>query len=202
MGHTHGIKWTDKLTEDKIYEVMRILDISRMPSTSETELILRDASLSNRIAKTGGFIFWADKLGLDIKNSETQLGHIFEDKAKVLIENRGYKAEQMSCKHPFDILVNSKIRIDVKSARSYKLKGDKCYTVGLNKKYATCDLYLIFILDEDENIEKTFIIPGCDLKLTTMNFGKNSIYNIYLDKWDYLKKYDNFYNNLALIGGR
>ncbi|APC41084.1 hypothetical protein [Clostridium estertheticum] len=199
MGYVHGIRWSDELIENKIYEVMRILDINRMPSASETELILRDSSLSNKIAKTGGFNEWATKLGLNIKKSETQLGHIFEDKAKILIENMGYTAEQMSCKYPFDILANGKISIDVKSSKVYISHGSRVHTVGINKKYATCDLYLIFALDEDENIERTFIIPGCDLRVTSMNFGRDSIYNIYLDRWDLLKKYNDFYNNLASV---
>jgi len=201
MGYTHGFKWTDKLTKDKIYEVMRILSINRMPSASETELITKDASLSNRIAKTGGFVKWADKLGLEIKKSETQLGYKFEDIARELIEDKGYTTKKMGTKYPFDFLINNTIRIDVKSAKAYMSGGSRCHTVGISKKYATCDLYLIFALDEDENIERTFIIPGCDLKVTSMNFGKDSIYNIYLNRWDLFKKYNDFYNNLASTGG-
>lgn len=197
MGYVKGIKWDEILIESKIREVMRVLSIDRMPSASETQLVLKDFSLSNKIAKTGGFNTWAKRLGLGIKNSETKLGQEFEINAMKMIENKGYFTKQMSCKYPFDILVNGKISIDVKSAKAYLSHGQRIHTVGINKKYATCDLYLIFALDENENIERTFIIPGCDLTLTTMNFGKNSIYNVYLDKWDYLKKYDDFYKNLA-----
>jgi len=199
MGYVRGIQWDENLIKNKIYEVMRVLDIDRMPSASETELIMRDHSLSNKIAKTGGFTKWANKLGLQIKESQTQLGCRFEDKASELIENKGYTVEKMSVKYPFDLLINGTIRIDVKSAKAYLVHGSRVHTVGINKKYATCDLYLIFALDEDENIERTFIIPGCDLKVTSMNFGKDSIYNIYLDRWDLIKKYDNFYNNLAVV---
>jgi len=201
MGYAYGFKWTDEIIKNKIYEVMRVLDIDKMPSASETQLILGDFSLSNKIAKTGGFNKWANKLGLEIKRSETQLGQEFEVKAKELFENKGYTVERMSTKYPFDLLVNNTIRVDVKVAKAYMSRGSRCHTVGINKKYATCDLYLIFALDEDENIERTFIIPGCDLRVTSMNFGKDSIYNIYLNRWDLLKKYDNFYNNLASVGG-
>ena len=199
MGYVHGIKWNDKLIEDKIYEVMRVLGINRMPSSSETELILRDSTLSNKLSKTGGFNMWADKLGLEVKKSETQLGHRFEGEARTLIEDLGYTTQQMSVKYPFDLLVNDKISVDVKAAKSYISHGSRVHTVGRNKKYATCDLYLIFALDENEEIERTFIIPGCDLKVTSMNFGKDSVYNIYLNRWDLFKKYNDFYNNLATI---
>jgi len=201
MGYVKGIKWDEDLIENKIHEVMRILGIDRMPSASETELILRDSSLSNKIAKTGGFNTWAKRLMLEIKSSETQLGQEFEVKARKMIEDRGYSTKQMSCKYPFDILVNDKISIDVKSAKVYLSHGSRVHTVGINKKYATCDLYLIFALDESENIERTFIVPGCDIRVTSMNFGENSKYNMYLNKWDLLKKYDDFYNNLDSIGG-
>lgn len=201
MGYTHGLKWTDEIVADKIHEIMSVLDIDRMPSTSETELIMGDSSLPNKIARSGGFAKWANRLGLEAKKSETQMGNVFQSIAKELIENMGYSAGQMSCKCPFDILVNGKIRIDVKSAKAYISKGSRVHTVGINKRIATCDLYLIFALDENENIERTFIIPGCDLRVTSMNFGKDSIYNIYLNKWDLLKKYDDFYNNLTSIGG-
>jgi len=199
MGYVHGIKWNDKLIEDKIYEVMRVLGIDRMPSSSETKLILRDSTLSNKLAKTGGFNMWADKLGLEVKKSETQLGHRFESEARTLIVDLGYTTQRMSVKYPFDLLVNDKISVDVKVAKSYISNGSRVHTVGINKKYATCDLYLIFALDKNENIERTFIIPGCDLKVTSMNFGKDSVYNIYLNRWDLFKKYNDFYNNLATI---
>lgn len=107
----------------------------------------------------------------------------------------------MGVKYPFDFLINNTIRIDVKAAKAYMSRGNRCHTIGINKKYATCDLYLIFALDEVENIERTFIIPGCDLRVTSMNFGKDSKYDKYINRWDLLEKYDNFYNNLALAGG-
>lgn len=197
MGYSHGFKWTNEIIENKIYEVMNILGINRMPSASEIKCILKDSSLSNKIAKTGGFTKWADKLGLKTKKSETQLGNKFENKAKEIIESKGYKVELMNYKYPFDLLVNDAIRIDVKSAKAYLSQGSRCHTVGINKKYATCDLYLIFALDEYENIERTFIMPGCDLRVTSMSFGKDSIYNAYINRWDLFKKYDDFYNNLA-----
>lgn len=77
MGYVRGIRWTNELIENKIHEVMRVLNINRMPSASETQLILKDSSLSNKIAKTGGFTKWANKLEITVKKSETQLGGKF-----------------------------------------------------------------------------------------------------------------------------
>lgn len=116
-----------------------------------------------------------------------------------ILKNKNYSVKRMSTKCHFDLLINECIRIDVKASKPYLLKGSRIHTVGINKKYATCDLYLIFALDEKNNPERTFIIPGCNLKVRTLSFGKNSTYNIYLDKWDLLKIYDEFYSNLQYI---
>jgi len=197
MGYTHGIVWNDRRIKEEIFKVMKALNINRMPSKTEIELVMEETSLVSAMGHRGGIYVWADKLGLEVKRSETQTGKGFEEVAIKLLQDRNYNVQRMTTRYPFDILVNGKISIDVKVAKAYMSRGSRCHTIGINKKYAACDLYLIFALDEDGNIERTFIIPGCDLKITSMNFGKNSIYNIYLDKWDYLKKYDDFYKNLA-----
>lgn len=197
MGYAHGHRWTEDEIAQSILEVTYSLNIDRMPSASEVSAVLGDTSLNNAIRRNGGFYKWANKMGLEVKECETTTGKGYEVIAKNLIENLNYKVEKMSTKYPFDLLVNDKIRIDVKVCSPYISRGSRVHTVGINKKYATCDLYLIFALDEDKNIERTFIIPGCDLRVTSMNFGKDSIYNIYLDRWDLLKKYNDFYNNLA-----
>lgn len=197
MGYSYGTRWNDNLVKKEIYKVMETLNINRMPSAQECEYVFKNARLSSKIAKSGGFYKWADKLGLEIKDCETKTGKGFEVKATDLLEKQGYKVERMSTKYPYDLLINDHVRIDVKTGRAYILKGSRVHTVGINKKYATCDLYLIFALDERDNIEKTFIIPGTELKLTSLNFGANSKYDIYLDRWDLLEKFDKFYKQLA-----
>lgn len=201
MGYAYGHRWTEDEIVRNILKVTSSLSIDRMPSASEMNIVIGDSSLSNAVRRNGGFYKWADKMELEIKNCETTTGKGCEILAKALIENLNYKVKKMSTKYPFDLLVNDKIRIDVKGSNPHISRGSRVHTVGINKKYATCDLYLIFALDEYENIERTFIIPGCDLRVTSMNFGKDSIYNIYLNRWDLFKKYNDFYNNLASLGG-
>ena len=196
MGYTHGKQWTEEEIGENILLVSKVLNINRMPSTSEMGMVLGSSSLPNVVAKSGGFKKWADKLKLDIKISETQTGKGFEELAIKLLEDKGYIVQRMSTKYPFDLLVNECISVDVKAGRPYMSHNSRVHTVGINKKYATCNLYLVFALNEIDQVERTFIIPGCDLKHTSMNFGENSIYNIYVDRWDLIKKYDQFYNNL------
>lgn len=199
MGYVKGIRWSDELMINKIHEVMNALNINRMPSSNECILVTGNLGLSCCIDRHGGFYKIANKLGLKVKNCETTTGKGFEKIAKEMIEDKGYEVERMTTKYPFDLLVNNKVRIDVKSCRPFWANESRMHVIGLNKKYATCDLYLIYALDEEDKPERTFIIPGCDLKITTLSIGKNSKYNIYLNRWDLLKKYNDFYNNLSKI---
>lgn len=199
MGYTHGIKWSFQRMCDEINTVKHILNIDRMPSNSECKLVTGNCALSNAIRRSGGFYWLANHMGLNIKDSETKTGKKFEKLAREILEDKNYKVQDMSVKYPFDLLVNDRIRVDVKVGRPYLSRNSRVHTIGINKKYATCDLYMVFALDEKDKPERTFLIPGCDLRVTSLNFGKDSIYNIYLDRWDLIERYDKFYSGLASV---
>jgi maleate cis-trans isomerase len=195
MGHTHGIRWTDELVKEEIYKIMKALNIKRMPSRSEMKSVRKDDALSNKIAKTGGFRHWAKKLNLTLKECETNIGQDYEKLVKVMIQEKGYEVKSMTTKHPYDLLVNQNIKIDVKVARPYVSKiNSKYHTFNLEKKYPTCDIYVFVCLDEEEYIERILIIPSKYLRQTQLSIGKESIYNKYLDKWGYIDKYKEFYD--------
>ncbi|TDT63401.1 hypothetical protein [Fonticella tunisiensis] len=197
MGYIQGIKWTEEKIEQEIRKVMAALHIYRMPSRSEIKSVLKDNALCNKISRTGGFKYWADRLGLDMKESDTKTGKRYEVEAANMLRARGYEVEQMSIKHPYDLLVNGKIKIDVKVGRPYMLRGEsRVHTFRTEKRHATCDLYLIFALDEHEEIERIFIIPGYELKVVTMCIGRDSKYNKFIGRWDLIEQYDRFYKSL------
>ena len=202
MGYTHGMKWNENTIRIEIKKTMDMLNIEHMPSRTEMKSALLNDALANKIARTGGFPFWANKLNIEEKESETRLGQSYEVKAMGLIEEKGFKIDRMTTKYPFDLLVNNNIKVDVKVGKPGDIRGSRVHTFRTAKKYATCDLYMIFALKEDEEIERLFIIPGSELKVVTLCIGRKSKYDKYINRWDLLKKYDNFYNNLASIGGR
>src|SRR5690606_15825045 len=103
---------------------------------------------------------WAEEIGLELKESETFKGNKWETYVAEVIRGMGFKVEQMTTKHPYDLLVNGAVKIDVKVGTSHKHFGTRCHTFATNKKYATCDLYICIGLDEEENIEKQFVIPS------------------------------------------
>lgn len=197
MGYTHGTHWDDEKIKSEIYKVMNALNITRMPSKTEIELVTGKTSLVSIIGHKGGLYKYAKKLNLEVKRSETQTGKGFEVIAIDMIVNKGYEVKRMTTKYPFDLLVNNNISVDVKAARSYINNGSRVHTVGINKKYSTCDIYIIFLLDKADEIERTLIIPGNELKLTSLNLGKDSKYNKYIDRWDLIERYDKFYKQLA-----
>lgn len=196
MGYTHGTQWNDDKVRQEILRVKEALCIDRMPSRSEIELVTGDSRLTNKISRSGGFRYWARKLGLKIKMSESSLGNAYEKIIADKIKKQGYKVEKMPHKHPYDLLVNDCIKIDVKVAKPYKGTNNSVFhTFNLEKKNPTCDIYIAVALTDEGNIDRIFVIPSKYLPITQLSIGKRSIYNQFIERWDYIKKYDLFYKN-------
>lgn len=189
--------WDEQKVESGILDTMKHLKIDRMPTRSEILNTVNGNPLHCRITKSGGYEYWAKKLGLNVKESESKTGWDAEEIAKISIETSfGYKVEKMSKRHPYDLLVNDFIKVDVKCAKPYILKGSRVHTFGISKKNSTCDLYIIYALDENGKIERTFIIPGHKLNVVTMCIGSKTKYDKYFERWDYFQKYNDFFERL------
>lgn len=183
--------WTDEKIQEEIRSVMEALNLKRMPSRSEIDDYCGDSKLTNAIGKNGGHYNFALRMGIDTKESETKIGDFFERYALAELTEKGYEVERMSLKHPYDILVNGHVKIDVKCSTAYMMHGISIVnTVGLSKDRATCDLYLIYLLDTGGHIDRTLIIPGHEVKMKYLNIGKSSKYNKYIDRWDLIDIYD------------
>lgn len=187
-----------KLSRDEakslIIEVVNELKLNRMPSGNEIRSVFNNYVLHNYISRHGGFRQFAEELNLSIKESETQLGQDYEQIAISILKDKGFKIEKMSTGHPFDLLINNVVKVDVKVARPHMLRGnDRVHTFGINKKYGSCDIYITVALDELDNIEKFLIIPSHHLRVVTLCIGKSSKYDVYDKKFDYIDKYSDFY---------
>jgi len=196
MGYTHGIKWTDEKVKDELEKVIKALNLNRMPSRSEIEKVMQSASLTGHISKTGGFKNWAEKLNLYIKDSETKLGREYETRTAELLKTKGYEVERMSMKHPYDLLVNLNIKIDVKVSNLYRGPKGEFHTFNLEKYNHNCDLF-ICVCVTDEEIKKVLVIPSKFIMgISQLSVGSTSIYDVFKDRYDYIEKYDSFYNKL------
>lgn len=193
------IYWTDEMIATEIKAVMSALNINRMPSNNEIVNVRKSTDLSNIITKRGGFYKWAENLNLPTKESDTKTGSTYELYAMATMISKGFLAERMSFRHPYDLLVNKSIKVDVKVSKAYWLRGSSLVnTVGLGKKFATCDLYLIYLLAESGELDRTLIIPGHEVRHKYLNIGKHSKYNKYVDRWDLFQVYDSLKENLKI----
>lgn len=191
MGYNgKGKKWSDQAIINEIINVTKILNIKYMPSKSEMDLALGNSALSNAINKRGGFKVWANKVNLKMKSSDTKLGDEWEYKIKNVLEEMGYKVDKMSTRHPYDLLINDNIKIDIKVSNLTKYNY---FTFNLSKPYHNCDIFICVCVDENE-ILKTLIIPSKILMgIKQLSVGINSEYDYYNNKYDYIKQYNDFY---------
>lgn len=197
MGYAHGTKWNDEKIIEEIKKVSNVLNLDRMPSKSEIESVSKNSSLTNAIAKRNGFAYWAEKCGLDIKDSETKTGKKYEFITELIISEKCCLCtEQMSTKHPFDLLVGEFVKVDVKAGKKYKYGSTGYYSFNLEKNPATCDIYICHCLSDDDEIIKTFVIPATKLKKTQLSVGEKSMYDKFIDAWHYVNLYDEFYKSI------
>ncbi|MEK4754823.1 hypothetical protein MKX72_20180 [Priestia sp. FSL R5-0597] len=195
------VLWSDQRIEEEVRKCMKVLQIQRMPVASELTGIGRNdlhCALSKSKLKYSG---WAKKLGVSLKSSETTKGNEYEGKVLKLIEVMGLDAKSMSTKHPYDLLVNDCVKIDVKVGTAHHHFGARAHTFALNKKYASCDIYVCVALDEQEKTESCFIIPARDVQIVTLNIGTNSKYNKYKDGWELIPKLVNHFDKAFGVSG-
>lgn len=187
--------WNDGRIETELRKCIKILQLSRMPSAQELTQIGRNdlhCALSKHPKKYRG---WAKELGLPLKSSETEKGNRYEEivMKKINIVSNHLTVNRMTSRHPYDLLLNNCVKVDVKVGTAHYHFGSRAHTFALNKKYATCDIYICVALDEQEKIENIFIIPAAHVQIVTLNIGAESKYNKYKNNWNFLYNFVNQY---------
>ncbi|MEK5038806.1 hypothetical protein [Sporosarcina sp. FSL K6-3457] len=189
--------WTEELIKSELMKSIGILGVDRMPSAEELKSIGRN-DLHCKISKTKKYSGWANELGLGLKNSETTLGHLFEGHIERVMKGLGFKAERMSTKHPYDLLVEGTVKVDVKVANPYLLKGKhRTHTFRLGKVDPTCDIYICVLLDEKGRHERRLVIPSHHVRLPMLNMGTTSKYHVYDEKFEYIRQYVDFFKKIS-----
>ena len=194
MGYTHGTKWTDDMIAKSVLQVKDALSLDRMPSRQECKDYFHDEALVNAIARRKGWYALAGELGLPIKESETYFGKSQETVAAEMLISRGHSVRRMSQNFPYDLLVDDAVKVDVKASHLYKGPNGSFYSFRVDKPFATCDIYFLFALNDDNTNRDIYIIPSVFVVAQTqISIGETkSKYQRFIDGWDYIEQYSDF----------
>jgi hypothetical protein len=176
-----------------------------MPSRQECVSFYGDHRLANAITRRkGGWYTLAKDLGLSIKDSETYVGKMQEEVACEMLKERGFETERMPQNFPYDILVDNCVKIDVKASRLYRGENGNFFSFNIEKKYATCDIYILLTLNDDGEVTSTFVVPSVFvIKNTQISIGeRNSKYHCFKDRWDYISNLSKFCGEVVLPQNR
>ena len=198
MGYNgKGQRWTDELIREKILQVKEGLELERMPSMAECEKYLNGSGVTNAASRrVGGWYKLAEELGLPIKKSCTGLGKRYESRAEDLLREFGFSVDRMPQNFPYDMLVDRRVKVDVKVSRLYKGRTGNFYSFNTEKSFATCDVYILFAINDGE--ERIFIVPSVDvIDNKQISIGAiNSKYHRYENRWDIISRMSNLWNVL------
>lgn len=199
MGYSHGEKWTKDKIISEILKVKTALEISRMPTKSECEVYFNNTCLSNAVNRLDiGWYGLAKELCLPVKECESTIGKSWENNVENILKDKFNTVERMTQNFPYDILVNYRVKIDIKAGRLYSGKNGNYYSFNLESNRPRCDLYILCALDKIGEIANYYIIPSIFVStICQISIGyTKSKYNKFIDRWDYIQKYNDFFKNI------
>ena len=201
MGYAHGKKWTEEIIISEISNIIKKFNMDTFPTHKEIKDYMGNSKLTCAISKHGGTNYFAEKMGINTKDCESKFGEKYELLTIEKISELGFVCKKTNPRFPYDILVENNIKIDVKVSKQILTNCNTWQnSFNLEKKEPTCDIFIMYCLDKDENYIKTVVIPSCILSgQTQVGIGNISKYNKYIDKWDIINKYYQFYNNMRNI---
>lgn len=188
------------MIEAEIKRVVEALELDRFPTHSEIEKFFGNKALTNKISKTGGTKHWAKVLGYGVKNCESEFGDRFERHAMHdIFNNVGLKSFKNKVGYPYDLATNSHIKVDVKSSTINERNDCSYFSFNLEKRFPTCDIFILYFINNADEICKTYIIPSCHVcgqtQIGITAYGKSK-WDSYKDKWDIFHIYNEFYQIL------
>lgn len=196
MGYTYGTKWNDDLIIHDIMTIVNDMNIKHFPTHTEMKKYYGDQRLIAAVSKYGGTQYWANKLGIPIKECESSFGNTYELQAIEDIEKQtGLSSEITKPRYPYDLLTDRSVKIDVKAAvPSQRTDFKRAWSFNLEKKQQTCDIYIFYCVDNNV-VEKIAIIPSVTLSGSSqLGIGNMSKWDIYINRWDIISRYADFFD--------
>lgn len=188
------MKWTDEMIAEGIERIASTFVPKRMPSNREVIEYEGNHKLSDAIQKNGGYVYWANRLGLERKYSETWLGVEGEKQIAGVLEVKGYEVKPTSTKHPYDLLVNGCIKVDVKTAKTSYIRGCPVHAYRLAKRDHTCDFYIFYEADT----LKVYVVPAhkCQGQVQVEMGNNSKPYAKYLGAFHLIKEASDMYRRM------
>lgn len=150
-------------------ELSRIAD-GVMPTSSDLREMGLNA-LSCAIARGHGFHWWATRLGLARKGTETHMAQRWERHEARFFASLGCTVEEQSTRHPFDLLVNG-WRVDVKVSRFHDYSNSWVFA-GI-KKGAHADFFDLLCLEGDV-IRARYMVPARAAQVHTISLARHAL---------------------------
>ena len=186
----------------EIERVVKSLELDRFPTHSEMTEYYGNKALTNKISKSGGTKYWAKLLGYEVKDCESEFGDYFERYSiEDILTHTGLKSYKNKVGYPYDVTTNKHIKVDVKSSTIIENnRGYEYHSFNLEKKEPTCDIYILYCVDDTNKIYKKYIIPSCHVygqtQIGISAFGKSK-WDKYRNNWDVFNVYNDFYSKLV-----
>lgn len=179
------MNWNNENIASAVMDIVNTRGLDHMPSVAEINEYYGDHKLTNAITKHGGQTKWANILGLEIKQSDTQFGQKYEKFMYEYLTEYGFECELTGVRCPYDILVDGCVKVDVKTSKITKIREYNAYSFRLAKAMHTCDVYVLLGLDGFGNIKK-YVIPAHEVngQVQICISTTNSKYDKYLNRFD------------------
>mgnify|MGYP003306895399 CR=1 FL=1 len=146
MGHSHGTSWTEKRVEEEIQKFINGVGEGSFPTHKSLKEYGR-YDLSNAITRSGGFIYWKNKMGYTTEPFESQIGWQGEKIAENLLLSLEYNLRKEPTNCIYDYTVNDCVRIDCKFSHIYHGKQGNFFSCNLESPYKDCDIFIVICSD-------------------------------------------------------
>lgn len=177
--------WTDELIAEEARRVAQSL--GHFPSAQELRQLGRN-DLACVIGKRGGFLRWADRIGIARHGSDSDTGWEGEEAVRREFLARGiFCVRSKAIKAPFDLLAQEVLKIDVKSARFAEYGGKSAsrgwfYRVG---KICQADLVIFYQLDTSS----FYAVPWWKCPTTNLTIPvSGGQWKPYLNDWNRIRR--------------
>lgn len=168
------MRWTDEAVEAAIRDAMVRLKIDHMPTSVDLRSLEPDGNaLACKIARSGGYDHWADRLGVPVSEHGTRFGWTWEQWFAEQAAAKGYEVERRgTLQFPADVKVQDHW-VDVKATVATVIRGVPQWTWRINRKKHTCDVYaFVAVMGHDSTSPlRLLIVPANYVPLTTMTMS-------------------------------